>query len=537
MRRNPARLALDRYDIVVVGGGIYGACAAWDASLRGLKVALIDAGDFGGATSSNSLRTLHGGLRHLQRGDFPSMRESIRARRDWLRLAPHLTQPMRFVLPTSGRGLRGPAALRLALAVNDLVGLDRNRGVADTHRLPAGHVWSQRLARAVLSGTRVTGCNGAASWYDGICTNTERLLISVVDAAARSGARVANYVRATGLLRRRTAVAGVTARDELTGQEFEIRAEAVINAAGPWVGDWLGALAPPQPLFVPSKAFNLVTRPLPFREGVGLPVRPGETYFVIPWNGRALVGTRHSRCPPETRSASVTQEDVQSFLNDLNRVLGRYRLANSDVIGVFSGLLPEKAGNTRADVELERAARIVEHGAPGLVSVVGVKWTTARSVAEEAVRRVCRYLGRGNLRRARASLGTVPIELLDPDLPLSSERVVAAVREEMAVQLEDVVMRRTPLYLSDQLDGGLLESCAGIMARELRWTQRDIAEQIERTRTRLRGFRISEERNGIRSSSTGGSRGGAVAAADVPQVAQEATEGRIADAPGGAHRR
>ncbi len=526
MRRNPARLALDRYDIVVVGGGIYGACAAWDASLRGLKVALIDAGDFGGATSSNSLRTLHGGLRHLQRGDFPRMRESIRARRDWLRLAPHLTQPMRFVLPTSGRGLRGPAALGLALWVNDLVSLDRNRGVADTHRLPAGRVWSQKLARAVLSGTRVTGCNGAATWYDGVCTNTERLLISVVDAATKSGARVANYVRATGLLRRGVAVAGVTARDELKGQEFEIRAEAVINAAGPWVGDWLGPLAPPQRLFVPSKAFNLVTRPLPFREGVGLPVRPGETYFMIPWNGRALIGTRHSRCPPETRSAGVTQEEVQRFLDDLNRVLGRYRLAESDVIGVFSGLLPERVGNGGVDVELERAPRIVEHGgAAGLFSVVGVKWTTARAVAEAVVRKVCRYLGRGQLQRARAFL--VQATGAEPE-------VVVAVRDEMAMQLEDVVMRRTLLYLSDQVDSEMLQGCAEIMARELQWTQRDIAEQVERTRARLRAFRINEERHGIRSSSNGGSRGGAVAAADVPQVAQEAAESRVADAPGGA---
>ena len=529
MRRNPAQLAVDHYDILVVGGGIYGACAAWDASLRGLRVALIDAGDFGGATSSNSLRTLHGGLRHLQRGDFPRMRESIRARRDWLRLAPHLTQTMRFVLPTFGRGLRGPAALRLALWVNDVVSLDRNSGIADTHRLPAGRVWSPKLARAVLSGTRVSGCNGAASWYDGVCTNTERLLISVVDAAARSGARVANYVRASGLLRRGGAVAGVTARDELNGQEFEIRAEAVINAAGPWVGDWLGPSAPPQPLFVPSKAFNLVTRALPFREGVGLPVRPGETYFVIPWNGRALVGTRHSRCPVETRSAAVTQDEVQDFLNDLNRVLGRYRLVGSDVIGVFSGLLPERVGNSGVDVELERAPRIVEHAsAAGLFSVVGVKWTTARAVAEAVVRKACRYLGRGRLQSARA--------ILAPPTSAESE-VLVAVRDEMAVQLEDVVMRRTLLYLSDQLDSEMLESCARIMARELRWTQCDIAGQVERTRARLRGFRINEERNGIRSSSTGGSRGGAVAAADVPQVAQEATEGRVVDAPGGARLR
>src|SRR5437868_11876406 len=105
MRRDLARLTAERYDAIVVGGGIHGACAAWEAARRGLKVALIEAGDFGQGTSSNSLRTLHGGLRHLQRMDFARMRESIRARREWLQLAPHLTRPMRFLLPTSGHGV------------------------------------------------------------------------------------------------------------------------------------------------------------------------------------------------------------------------------------------------------------------------------------------------------------------------------------------------------------------------------------------------------------------------------------------------
>jgi glycerol-3-phosphate dehydrogenase len=114
MWRDPTRMATELHDVIVVGGGIHGACAAWEAARRGLKVALIEAGDFGQETSSNSLRTLHGGLRHLQRMDFARMRESIRARREWLRLAPHLTRPMRFLLPTSGHGVRGPGVMRAA---------------------------------------------------------------------------------------------------------------------------------------------------------------------------------------------------------------------------------------------------------------------------------------------------------------------------------------------------------------------------------------------------------------------------------------
>src|SRR5947209_7955564 len=120
MWRDPTRMASEFHDVIVVGGGIHGACAAWEAARRGLTVALIEAGDFGQGTSSNSLRTLHGGLRHLQRMDFVRMRESIRARREWLHLAPHLTRPMRFLLPTSGHGVRGREVMRAALLINDL---------------------------------------------------------------------------------------------------------------------------------------------------------------------------------------------------------------------------------------------------------------------------------------------------------------------------------------------------------------------------------------------------------------------------------
>ncbi|HVC31237.1 MAG TPA: FAD-dependent oxidoreductase, partial [Steroidobacteraceae bacterium] len=224
MRRNVTRLSSRPYDLLVVGGGIYGACAAWEGALRGLEVALIEAADFGGATSSNSLRTLHGGLRHLQRLDLKRMRESIRERREWLRLAPHLARPLRFVLPTHGQGLRGPLVMRAALGINDIVSADRNRGVREDRRLPRGALLSEMEARAALRGIELQGCNGAAAWYDAVCHDTERLLISVIKAAADAGAHVANYVRATGLLAHHSRIRGVHARDELSGREMELRA-------------------------------------------------------------------------------------------------------------------------------------------------------------------------------------------------------------------------------------------------------------------------------------------------------------------------
>ena len=128
------------HDVVVVGGGIHGACAAWEAVRRGLRVALVEADDFGSATTSNSLRTFHGGLRYLQQLDFKRMRESIRERREWLRIAREIVKPMHFILPTKGYGMRGPAAMRVALFANDIVSMDRNDGVWADRQLPRGEL-------------------------------------------------------------------------------------------------------------------------------------------------------------------------------------------------------------------------------------------------------------------------------------------------------------------------------------------------------------------------------------------------------------
>ena len=505
MQRDLARLGAELHDVIVVGGGIHGACAAWEAARRGLKVALIEAGDFNQATSANSLRTLHGGLRHLQRLDFVHMRESIRERREWLRLAPELTQPMRFILPTQGVGTRGRGVLRAALWVNDLVSADRNQAVAPDHTLPGGAILGKAEFDALYPGLCIPGYDGAAAWYDGICLNTERLQLAVVMAAVTSGAQVANYLRALRLLRDGSDIAGVRVRDELTGRQMDLRARMIINAAGPWIEEWLaGESSEPRPAraFRASKAFNLLVRKLPFQDALGLRAR-GSTYFIMPWNGYSLIGTRHSRCDPTTREAAVSHEEVTAFLSDLNPLLGAHSLSEADIHGVFCGLLPEAAGSTGPDVVLERSARIIDHaeqGLPGVLSVIGVKWTTARAVGERVARRACRRLGRTDqLSSGARKLDCAPLPSTEPDpamaarvvpdLPVVVGQIVHAARHEMAMRLGDVVRRRTPLYLSTALDGSVLAACAATMGRELRWTRRDVAAEIEAAEAEIAAFR------------------------------------------------
>ena len=497
MRRDLTRLSSEPHDVLVVGGGIHGACAAWEAARRGLQVALIEAGDFNQSTSSNSLRTLHGGLRHLQRLDWVHMRESVRERREWLRLAPELTTPMRFVLPTSARGLKRPQILRAALWANDLLSADRNDGLPAPRQLPRGAMLPAREFQRLFPGIPTADYNGAAAWYDGVCLNTERLQLAVVAEAVACGARVANYVRALQPAIQGSKICGARVRDELTGIELDLRANVVINTAGPGVDEWLGSRG--GPLFRASKAFNLLVRQLPFSDALGLAADKG-TYFLIPWNGYTLVGTRHLRCDPGTRSFAITRDEVLDFLAEINPLLGEHRLNARDVQGVLGGLLPESARGRGPEVALERAARIVDHtaqGLKGLFSVVGVKWTTARAVGERAAQLACRSLGRVEAPQRRRALETADPRLppdgdltrIVPDQPVLFAHVTHAVRHEMAMRLSDVIRRRTSLYLSTALDRSALTSCASVMARELRWSRRETSAEIDAVEAEIAVFK------------------------------------------------
>jgi glycerol-3-phosphate dehydrogenase len=449
-------------------------------------------------------------LRHLQRLDFAQMRMSIRERREWLRLAPELTRPLRFVLPTSRHGLRRAGILRAALWVNDLISADRNEAVRPDHFLPHGELLSRKQFDALFPGLCVTDCNAAAAWYDGVCLDTERLQLAVIEAAAACGAQVTNYMRALSPLRDKGKVSGLRARDELTGLRMDLPARMVINAAGPAVEEWLDLPPRRAPLFNASKAFNLLVRRLPFQDALGLMTSPaagaggnGGTYFIMPWNGYSLVGTRHLRCDHRTRSAAVSREEIMEFLAEVNPLLGEHRLRGEDVHGVFSGLLPEAAGARTSEVSLERMPLIRDHGEQGLrglFSIVGVKWTTARAVGEQVALLACRRLGRVERTiRERAldtsaglsTLETDPILTLRvvPDLSVVLGQVVYAVREQMAIHLWDVIRRRTPLYLSGALDRSALATCAAMMARELRWTWRRTAAEIETAEAELDLFR------------------------------------------------
>ncbi|MEP7227311.1 MAG: FAD-dependent oxidoreductase [Gemmatimonadales bacterium] len=494
MRRDIPRLADTTFDLLIVGAGIYGACAAWDASLRGLSVAVVDQNDFGAATSANSLRIVHGGLRYLARGEFARMRESIRERSTLLRIAPGLVEPLSVLVPTYGAGLRGQAAHAAALALNDLVSWDRNQYLQRDRYIPRGRVVSRDECLRLFPSFEAAGLSGGAIWHDAQLGHPERLTLSFVKAGAASGATAANYLRVKRILTDRGVVQGAQAVDCVSGTELDIRARAVLVAAGPWTRDLVATGTGAAALDVPRRALALnvvigrrladVAFGVQARSGRGEdPVCGGHRFLFGSPHGKAtLLGTWYTPDPGDPRVAR--DRGVAALLREFNDACPGLDLSLGDVVRCQWGWLPLKGGNEpgRHDALAERP-RIADHGPEGarhLLSVEGVKYTTARLVAEQAVDRVFAALGRTSpgCRTAEVRLpGAEERPAVEPGAMPARGEIVRVVQEEMAVTLTDIVFRRTTLGAVPGPYRTAVEAVARMAASELGWdSHREEAE-------------------------------------------------------------
>lgn len=470
MKRDLGALAGREFDVLVVGGGIHGAAAAWDAAQRGLTTALVEAEDFGSGASWNSLKTIHGGLRYLQSLDLRRMRESIRERSILLRLAPEIVRPLPFVIPTYGHGAKGREALALALRVNDLLSADRNRDLPPERRVPAARSLSRAAVLAQFPGVPAHGLTGGALWTDAQVTSSERLTVAFVRAAAEAGAVVANHAEVSGLLRSGARVVGARIRDRIGGAELDARTRVVLNAAGPGM-DGILALAeirrPPVPLL---SAYNLVLRrPVVTTHALGASSR-GRFLFVVPWNGRSMVGTDYGPTGTDVAAAAA------HFLEEARQAFPWADLRADEVALVHHGLVPGTEGR------LATRQLLLDHektdGVGGVVSVQGVKYTTARAVAEQAVDVVVRRLGR-SVGPCRTAL--TPLTHARP-LPGSLvDRARSAVRDEMAVTLCDAVLRRLDLGTAGPPTADERDGVAAVLGLELGWD----AERLTREQRAL----------------------------------------------------
>ncbi len=527
MTRDLRQLADTKFDVLVVGAGFYGVTIAWDAAQRGLAVAIIDKDDFGAATSFNNLKTLHGGLRSLSALDFTQMRLFIRERRALARIVPHLVRPLPFVVATTRNPIRSSLAWRMLLAANDAISRDRNDGLADpgTH-LPSSRIVSREEALRLNPVVAPSGVTGGAIWYDYQMVSTDRVTFSFLHSAVEAGASAANYVRANRFLRIEGRAAGVKAEDTLSGETFDIRAKSVVNAAGPWAPSLLADLpaaaqgAPPPRL---SRAMNIVTRKMVDAHACG-GVAGGRYLFMVPWRDVSMLGTSHDAHEGPADDLKVSRWDLEAFLKDAREAFPNAGLTAADIRLVHRGLLPMISGHD-SHVKLLRESQVVDHGRhglPGLVSVFGVRYTTARHTASLAVDAVFRTLGHATpppcrtaetplqggsmahvdnflkavvlrdvgeigtdtLRRIATTYGTGYDRVLQVarDVPalgrplgrsceVLGAEILYAARREMALKLSDAVIRRTEAGAAGHPGTDALERAAAIMARAHEWDE------------------------------------------------------------------
>ena len=412
MDRDLATLATQPFDLIVVGGGLHGVCTAYDATMRGLRVALLKLGDFGGATSANSFKIIHGGIRYLQHADVYRIRESSRERSALLRVAPHLAYPLPIMIPTYGHGMKGPEVLAAGLGLFDLLVFDRNRGITDPdRRVPAGRVVSRAEVLATFPTLETRGLTGGAVLADGQIYNPPRLTLAFLRSAVAAGCLAANYAEVTGFRRGGNRVTGVHVRDRLSGESFTVESKVVVNAAGPWAEKLLQS--DPGLALTPSGTYSrdacfVVRRRLTERVALAVPgqtrdpdaivSRAARHLFLAPWRDYTLVGTWHVVHHGDPDGFRVTSAELQAFLDEVNAGCPGLDLSLDDVTLWNAGLVlfGENAAGA-VNLRYGKRSRIVNHaqthGVEGLITQIGVRLTTARGVAERIVDLTFRKLG------------------------------------------------------------------------------------------------------------------------------------------------
>lgn len=505
---------MDSFDLIVIGAGINGAGIARDAALRGLSVLLLDKGDIGGGTSSWSTRLIHGGLRYLEYAEIGLVRESLREREILLRLAPHLVKPLPLLVPVYQTNKHGMMAIRAGMIAYDLLSYDKS--------LPHHQILSRQQTMQRFAGLNSEGLLGAALYYDAQVELAERLVLEVALSAKQHGAEIRTYARVDRLVIENGQVSGVEYTNVLTGTAQTARAAVVMNVAGPWVDQVLGRSGMSMPRLIGgTKGSHIVVDPFAGAPPQAMYVEAKtdhRPFFILPWNGRFLIGTTDLRFDGDLDEVSATEEEIEYLISETNRVIPQAGLSREAVLYSYSGIRPlpyaapgkKEAAITRKHIVRDHAPEI-----RGLLSIIGGKLTTYRSLADEAVIAVFGKLKRRcPLCRTKdeplpGAGGTAPAmpdvqtstrnhleavyggraaevaalgmdELLDAETGAIAAEVHVAIRQEMALTLQDILMRRTMIGLNRHVGRNAAAKVASIAAPLLGWdagrTEREIAD-------------------------------------------------------------
>lgn len=509
--------------------------------LRGFKVALVEKGDFSCGTSSASSKLVHGGLRYLQNGEIRLVRESLSERRTWERIAPHMVDPLPFLIPVYG-SLWEKWILRIGLTLYDILSIDRTWLDDPAKRLP-GHRWV-KPDEAISLAPDLTreGLRGALVYYDCQNYSPERLGLECILGAAKHGAQVANYARVNKFIREDDVVKGVDVIDETTGKTHTVRADITINATGPWADFMLQTAQGDKASkhLLRSKGIHIITRELSPTHAFTLQASDGHL-FVMPWRGKTLTGTTDTAFRNHPDKVQATEADIEIILSRLAEALPQAHLKREDVLFAYAGLRPlidtdgdPTNNDTQETYSASRAAEVVDHededGLAGLISALGGKWTTSRHMAERVVDLAVTKLQFEDDEAPGATSAKTPLiggntgifsdflgalkkdnpdwdeETLDhlakfygsrarqvitlaeetncrapisPNQPTIEAEVIFALRNEMALTLSDVLFRRTELGTLGAPSQATLQKLTNLVAEELSWSEKKKSTELQ----------------------------------------------------------
>ena len=497
MKRDIQRFTQRQYDVLIIGGGINGAAIAHMAALNGLKAALLEKGDFASGASSKSTKLIHGGLRYLENLELGLVYESLRERSVQLKSAPHLVQPLRFIIPVYDSDKRPFWMMKLGVKLYDFLS---QKYIIEKHR-----VLNAQEVEQLIPGIKREGLLGGVMYSDAQM-NDARLCLENVLSAAEKGAHVANYAKVNSLIQENGRIVGAYARDELSQKDFEVRARKVVCAVGPWTNVLMKKEHSQSPSRVrPTKGVHIVCKGSISDHAVLVPtVSERRIFFIIPWMGNSLIGTTDTDFTGNPDCVEVKQKDIDYLIAETKRVLPDANLSQDNIITSFAGLRP-LVSEPGAPASVSRK-HVIRESYSGLIYVMGGKYTTYRKIAEDVLRKLTRkplvntresfpVYGSGSVLEDINALGqrygvgpeTIQelinfygrrfhdvLKLIDENAALktpicaccavSRAQISYAIETEMARKVEDVVMRRLVIGYNECPTGECRRTISSILS-------------------------------------------------------------------------
>jgi len=521
------------FDLLVIGGGITGAAIAYDAASRGLSVALVEKEDFGCATSSVTSKLIHGGFRYLANLELGLVRESLRERRTLENIAPNFVYPLPVIITSySTKMTNNLRAIKVGMVLYDLLSFGKGRTWDKSKSIPSHKIIGPDKALKLEPNINPEGLKGAGLQYDCASLCPERLTLAFIKSAVTAGARVANYAKVEEfLVSDKGRISGVRVKDLILDRLVELRGKLTVNCGGPWADMVLGLLegGETDKKLRRSEGIHIITRKLVNDHMVACIGKSGGHFFMLPWRGHTLIGTTDKEYVGDPDDYKVTRSAIMELIDEVNSGFGNEPLEYKDVLHAYGGLRPLVEDQTKGVYESSRKYEIYNNGKDGhqgLITVEGGKYTTSRNLAASAMKMVAAKLDRDlgkcethKLRLASCEIDDIErfitenqkenkdfdkktvdwlarhygtefarvldlarndkelAELLNADGEIPAQ-VVYAVREEMALTLKDVILRRTGIGTLGYPGDEVIEKVATLVAGELGWDDDRVENEI-----------------------------------------------------------